>query len=447
MLCVIAAMGGLLFGYDWVVIGGAKPFYEAYFGLTQANMAWQAGFAMSSAVFGCIIGALTLGWIPDRYGRKVALIFSAFLFTLSAIWTGFAGGYWDFIIARVIGGVGIGLASNVSPVYIAEVSPANLRGRLVSVNQLTLVIGILLAQLVNLMIYHIAPVAQDASSEVIRASWNGQMGWRWMFGAETVPAGLFFILAWIVPESPRWLAAHGRTEAAEKIWEKLGTPAEERIQGESDSGAGVPWRDLFKPSILKIIGLGIFLAAFQQWCGLNVVFNYAEEIFKAAGYDVSGMMFNVVITGAVNLIFTIAAIFLVDRWGRRPLMLTGAGGLALIYLFLGGSYYFGLKGGWVLLLVLCAIACYAMTLAPITWVVLSEIFPTKIRGTAMSIAVGALWISCYGLTLTFKPLNMALGAAWTFWFYGLICVVGFLIFRKALHETKGQTLEKISNSK
>lgn len=417
LTCLTAAMGGLLFGYDWVVIGGAKPFYEDYLGLTGAAMAWKAGFAMSSAVFGCIVGALALGWIPDRHGRKPSLIFAALLFTASAIWTALAAGYWDFIAARVLGGVGIGLASNVSPVYIAEMSPARLRGRLVALNQLTIVIGILLAQVVNLLIYNLAPTAADATAETLRASWNGQVGWRWMFGAEAVPAGFFLVLAWLIPESPQWLAVRGAVVRE-----------------------GVPWRELLRGPTLGALALGIFLAAFQQWCGLNVVFNYAEEIFKAAGYDVGGMMMNVVITGAVNLAFTVAAMLLVDRWGRRPLMLVGAGGLALIYAALGCSYFFGLKGMWVLGLVLAAIACYAMTLAPVTWVVLSEIFPGRIRGTAMSVAVGALWVSCYGLTLTFKPLNLALGAAGTFWFYGALCLVGVAVLAMWLRETKGRAL-------
>lgn len=421
LICLTAAMGGLLFGYDWVVIGGAKPFYEAWFGLSGAEAAWRAGFAMSSAVFGCIVGALSLGWIPDRFGRKPALIWAAVFFTVSAVWTAFAVGYWDFVAARALGGLGIGLASNVSPVYIAEVSPARLRGRLVALNQLTLVIGILAAQLVNLMIYNLAPVAPDATVEAIRESWNGRIGWRWMFGAEAVPAGLFLLLAWVIPESPRWLATRGGGTAGA-------------------SGGGVPWRELLRGPALA---LGVFLAAFQQWCGLNVVFNYAEEIFRAAGYDVGGMMLNVVITGAVNLIFTVAAMALVDRWGRRPLMLMGAGGLALIYAALGCSYWLGLKGTWALGLVLAAIACYAMTLAPVTWVVLSEIFPGRVRGTAMSVAVGALWISCYGLTLTFKPLNLALGAAGTFWFYGALCLAGFAVMARWLRETRGRTLEAI----
>jgi MFS family permease len=420
LLCLVAAMGGLLFGYDWVVIGGAKPFYEAYFGLTGVAEAWRAGFAMSSAVFGCIIGAIGFGRIPDRFGRKPSLIAAAVFFTVSAIWTAFATTYWSFILARVLGGFGIGLASNVSPVYIAEISPARLRGRLVAVNQLTIVVGILAAQLVNLLIYNCSPVETSAAADAIRSSWNGHLGWRWMFGAETIPAALFLVLAFVIPESPRWLATRGRTD---------------------DSGTG--WRVLLEPKVFKVVALGVFLAAFQQWCGLNVVFNYAEEIFKAAGYSVSGMMFNIVITGVVNFVFTIAAMALVDRWGRRPLMLIGAGGLAVFYALLGGCYHLDLHGAWVLVMVLAVIACYAMTLAPVTWVLLSEIFPNRVRGTAMAASVGALWIACYGLTLTFPPINAALGAAGTFWLYGAICVVGLAVIFFGVPETKGRTLEQI----
>ena len=395
MVCLVAAMGGLLFGYDWVVIGGAKPFYEPYFGLNNPSQAWESGFAMGSAVLGCIGGAIGLGWLPDRFGRKPSLIFSAICFTVSALWTAFATEYWSFIAARILGGVGIGLASNVSPVYIAEVSPPEMRGRLVSVNQLTIVLGIIFAQLANYLVFR--TVTSDIS-------------WRVMFGAETVPAALFLVLAFFIPESPRWHAAV----------------------------AGRPpyrWR-----SVWPILALGVFLAAFQQWCGINVVFNYAEEIFKAAGYDVSGVMFNQVITGIVNCAFTVAAMCLVDKWGRRPLMLLGAGGLAVLYTILGCCYHFEVKGVAVLIVVMAAIACYAMTLAPITWVVLSEIFPDRVRGTAMSVAVAALWISCFGLTLTFKPINEALKAAGTFWLYAAICVVGFVVTAFFLKETKGREL-------
>ena len=405
MICLVAAMGGLLFGYDWVVIGGAKPFYEPFFGLDDPSKAWEAGFAMSSAVLGCIGGAVGLGWLPDRFGRKPSLILSAVLFTVSAIWTAFAGGYASFVAARILGGLGIGLASNVSPVYIAEVSPPESRGRLVSVNQLTIVLGIIFAQLANYIVFRTAP---------------SDISWRIMFGAEAVPAALFLVLAFFIPESPRWRAT--QVELAPR-------PLANATLGERASSP-----------FIGVLALGVFLAAFQQWCGINVVFNYAEEIFKAAGYDVSGVMFNQVITGVVNCVFTVAAMCLVDKWGRRPLMLLGAGGLAVLYSILGGCYYFEVKGIVVLVVVMAAIACYAMTLAPITWVVLSEMFPDRVRGTAMAVAVASLWTSCFGLTLTFKPINVALGAAGTFWLYAAICVVGFLVVARFLRETKGRAL-------
>ena len=406
MVCLVAAMGGLLFGYDWVVIGGAKPFYEPYFGLADPAKAWESGFAMGSAVLGCIGGAIGLGWLPDRFGRKPSLIFAAICFTVSALWTAFATSYWSFIAARILGGVGIGLASNVSPVYIAEVSPPEMRGRLVSLNQMTIVLGIIFAQLANYLVFR--TVTSDIS-------------WRVMFGAETVPAALFLVLAFFIPESPRW-------------------GQERRSAYDSNAGILAVVRLLFERRTLAVLVLGVFLAAFQQWCGINVVFNYAEEIFKAAGYDVSGVMFNQVITGVVNCVFTIAAMCLVDKWGRRPLMLLGAGGLALLYAILGCCYHFEVKGVAVLIVVMAAIACYAMTLAPITWVVLSEIFPDRVRGTAMSVAVASLWISCFGLTLTFPPINASLGAAGTFWLYAAICVAGFLVIARFLKETNGQEL-------
>ena len=407
MVCLVAAMGGLLFGYDWVVIGGAKPFYEPYFGLADSAKAWEAGFAMGSAVLGCIGGAIGLGWLPDRFGRKPSLIFSAICFTVSALWTAFATGYWSFVAARILGGVGIGLASNVSPVYIAEVSPPEMRGRLVSLNQMTIVLGIIFAQLANYRVFR--TVTSDVS-------------WRVMFGAETVPAALFLVLAFFIPESPRW-----GLERQQAFDSKAGILAVVRL--------------LFERRTMSVLALGVFLAAFQQWCGINVVFNYAEEIFKAAGYDVSGVMFNQVITGVVNCVFTVVAMCLVDKWGRRPLMLLGAGGLAVLYAILGCCYHFEVKGVAVLVVVMAAIACYAMTLAPITWVVLSEIFPDRVRGTAMSVAVAALWISCFGLTLTFKPINVAFGAAGTFGLYAAICAVGFAVVARFLKETKGRELD------
>jgi SP family sugar porter-like MFS transporter len=447
LICVVAAMGGLLFGYDWVVIGGAKPFYEPFFNITDETPLLR-GWAMSSALVGCIAGALLSGLLADAFGRKRLLVLSGFLFTLSAVGTAMAQDFNGFIVYRIIGGIGIGLASNLSPMYIAEISPAHIRGRFVSINQLTIVIGILAAQIVNMLIAQ--PTPAGATDEMIRQSWNGQTGWRWMFGAETIPAALFFLLMFFVPESPRWLVKYGRAAQSEKILSRVGGPEYGRREVDdirntlaANEIAHVRYRDLLEPKLLKILGLGVFLAVLQQWCGINVIFNYAQEVFAAAGYSVSAILFNIVITGIVNLVFTFVAIYTVDRLGRRILMLIGAAGLAGIYAVLGLGYFLQSTGIHMLLLVVAAIACYSMSLAPITWVVISEIFPNRIRGAAMSVAVLSLWVACTVLTLTFPYLQRGLGAHGAFWTYGVICVIGFAVIYSALPETKGKSLEQI----
>jgi MFS family permease len=516
LVCLIAAMGGLLFGYDWVVIGGAKAFYEPFF-----DISWSPrlqGLAMSGALFGCLAGAICSGFFSDRFGRKRLLILSGFLFTLSAVWTALCGSFPTFMVARIVGGVGIGLASNLSPMYIAEISPAHIRGRFVSINQLTIVIGILVAQVTNLMIAEPVPEAdqirlllneqsaaaamagdetfvieeqkqaalaiadQEALAKVaeafpdieylrpstkelkrakdevdrkildvyVEATWNGQLGWRWMFGAETVPAFLFFLLMFFVPESPRWLVKYGHAEKARQILSKVG--GEEYALAEvqdiqstiaKEEVARVRFRDLLEPKMKLVWGMGVILAVFQQWCGINVIFNYAQEVFRAAGYEVGDLMFTIVITGIVNLVFTFVAILTVDKIGRKPLMLFGAAGLAGIYSVLGAGYFLSIQGPVMLVLVISAIACYAMSLAPITWVVISEIFPNRIRGAAMSIAVLALWVGCTALTFTFPFLNAGLGAHGVFWLYAAICGMGFLYIFTHLPETKGKSLEDI----
>lgn len=444
-ITLVSAMGGLLFGYDWVVIGGAKPFYERFFDI--ASSPHLQGWAMSSALIGCLFGALASGYLSDRYGRKRPLIAAAALFTIAALGTGAADQFTVFIVFRLIGGLGIGLASALSPMYIAEISPAHLRGRLVSVNQLTIVIGILAAQIINYLIAD--KVAEGVSGKMILESWNGQTGWRWMFWAGTVPALLFFIFSFFIPESPRYLGKSGKWAEALNILQKIGGKEyalreEKEIAGTlQETGSRIDWKALSSRKVRPILVLGIVLAVFQQWCGINVIFNYAEEVFTSAGYSVGDMLFNIVITGTVNLIFTVLAMRMVDSWGRRKLMLLGAGGLALIYFVLGASYFFELKGLAILVLVMAAIATYGLTLAPITWVVLSEIFPNSIRGTAMAIATTSLWIACFILTYTFPILNKLLHASGTFWLYGLICLSGFLFILKKLPETKGKSLEEI----
>ncbi|TNJ45843.1 sugar porter family MFS transporter [Tamlana fucoidanivorans] len=447
-ISLVSALGGLLFGYDWVVIGGAKPFYEQFFQI--ANNSSMQGWAMSSALLGCVLGAVLSGFISDLLGRKKSLIIASVLFTISALGTGLADNFSFFIIYRVIGGIGIGLASTISPMYIAEVAPAKFRGRFVSINQLSIVIGILAAQIVNWLIAE--PIPESVLPEELLHSWNGQTGWRIMFLAELVPAILFFVLMFLIPMSPRFLIKFNKEEKALAVLKKIGgnNYAFEELNSIKstfqNSGAEKPSLSDFKSSKVKrILIIGLVLAVFQQWCGINIIFNYAQEIFTAAGYSVGDMLFNIVITGSVNLIFTLVAMKTVDSWGRRKLMLLGSLGLAIVYLVLGTTYYFEFKGLPVLILVITAIGIYSMSLAPITWVVLSEIFPNKIRGIAMSLATFALWIACFMLTFTFPLLNEALGAYGTFYIYSGICVLGFLFILKKLPETKGKTLEEIEN--
>ena len=444
-ISIVAALGGLLFGYDWVVIGGAKPFFERYFHLTNAA---QSGWANSCALIGCLIGALIAGALSDRFGRKRLLIFSAFLFALTSIGNALAPDFTVFVTWRILGGVAIGLASNLSPMYIAEVAPTQMRGRLVSINQLTVVIGILLAQYLNWFLVRNLP--PGASEDYIVNSWYGQAGWRWMFALTAAPALLFFAGMFFVPESPRWLVKNGRADLARKTLARIGgdayAAAEVRdVENTLASGEiqHVRFRDLLEPRMRKVLVLGVVLAVFQQWCGINVIFNYAEDIFRAAGYDISDVLKNIAWTGSVNLVFTFVALGVVDRGGRRILMLVGAAGLAVIYTGMGFCYHSGVKGLPMLLLVLSAIAFYSMSLAPVTWVVISEIFPNRIRGAAMSVAVTSLWTACFLLTYTFPLLNASLGPAGTFWLYAVICVAGFIYIHRKLPETKGKTLEQI----
>jgi sugar porter (SP) family MFS transporter len=438
-------LGGLLFGYDWVVIGGAKPFYESYF---QLNSAAQVGWANSCALIGCLVGSIISGWTSDRFGRKKLLLLSAVLFALSSVLTGWANGFTTFIVFRMIGGMAIGIASNVSPMYIAEVSPAAWRGRLVTLNQLTIVVGILGAQIVNWLIAD--KVSEGATPALIRMSWNGQRGWRWMFTAVAFPAVVFFLGTLFIPESPRWLAKSGFIDQARRILARIGgqpygNEALREIQNALgiEQQANMPWHELVSPSVLKILVIGVVLAALQQWSGINIIFNYAEEIYRSAGYGVSGTLFNIVITGTINLVFTIGALVLVDRFGRRALMLFGCAGIALSHAVLGVTYRVGTKGLPVLLITLCTIACYALSLAPVTWVLISEIFPNRIRGLGVSISVSALWLASFLLTFTFPILNHWLGMAGTFWIYGAICMAGFLFVLARVPETKGKTLEEI----
>ena len=444
-ICLISAMGGFLFGYDWVVIGGAKPFYELYFNIADEPM--QQGLAMTIALIGCMIGATLCGFFADILGRKKLLTVSALIFLFSALATGASRSFSVFLTARFLGGIGIGIASGLSPMYIAEVSPTKIRGKLVSLNQMTIVLGILGAQITNWLIADAIP-GRFTPTDILN-SWNGQMAWRWMFWAAAFPAALFFLLSLLIPESPRWLALKGNMKKASSILAKIG--GEDYAEGEitniqrsnSDTASQGGLRMLFSKPFHKVLWLGIFIAVFQQWCGTNVIFNYAQEIFQSAGYQIGDVLFNIVVTGVANVIFTIIAIFTIDRIGRRALMLIGAGGLCGIYLILGICYFFHITGLLMVILVVAAIACYAMTLGPCTWVLISELFPNRIRATAVATCTFALWVGSSTLTYTFPLLNKALESYGTFWIYSAVCAAGFLFFVRKLPETKGKSLERI----
>jgi SP family sugar porter-like MFS transporter len=376
---------------------------------------------MTVALIGCMFGALTVGWLADRMGRKKLLTLSSIVFLLSAWFTGAVHGFHMFLIARFFGGVGIGLASGLSPMYIAEVAPASIRGRMVSLNQMMIVIGILAAQIVNWLIAR--PMSAGMTEAAIAQSWNGQMAWRWMFWVPMIPSGIFFVLSLFIPESPRWLQMRERKD---------------EISVEKDKGS---LSALFSKRYTTALLLGVFIAVFQQWCGTNVIFNYAQEIFQQAGYEIGDVLFNIVVTGIANLVFTIVALYTVDKVGRKPLMLLGAGGLCLIYAILGTCYYLHVTGVGMIVLVVLAIGCYAMTLGPCTWVLISEIFPDKVRSVGVSTCTFALWIGSSTLTYTFPFLNRSLGSYGTFWIYAAVCAVGFIVFSTKLKETKGTSLK------
>ena len=421
-------MGGLLFGYDWVVIGGAKPFYELFFGISDNPL--LQGVAMSTALVGCLVGAMVAGAAADKYGRKPLLTTSAVLFTVSAIATGLFDDFTLFNIARFIGGMGIGVASALAPMYIAEVSPTEIRGRMVSLNQMTIVLGILSAQIVNMLLARNTSIATEQA-------WNVEWGWRWMFWAETLPAALFLVLSFFIPESPVF------TQLRSKRLEVRG----KRLPETADDPQNISFTShlslLTSKKYRKVLVLGLIIAVFQQWCGTNVIFNYAQEIFTGAGYDVDGMFIDIVITGIANVLFTFVALYTIEKWGRRTLILLGAGVLGLIYLALGTCYFFEVKGIVMVCLVVAAISVYAMTLGPVTWTLLAEIFPHHIRGVAMATCTFALWVGCCTLTFSFPSMNAMLGSYGTFWIYSAICACAFIFLFRHCPETKGKSLEEL----
>ena len=442
LICFVATLGGLLFGYDTAVIAGAIGFLQKRFALTPI----QEGWAAASALAGCVLGAALAGTISDRLGRRKMLLIAAVLFLVSAIGTAVPPTLFWFVVYRLLGGIGVGAASMSSPMYIAEISPARIRGRMVSLNQFAIVFGMLAVYFVN---YFIAGLGDEA--------WNVQTGWRWMFGSEALPALALLVLLLLVPESPRWLVEQGRRGEAVDVLARINGPVqaeqeiadiEQAIAHESGS-----LDQLFRPGMRLALAIGVVLAVLQQITGINVFLYFAPEIFKSiVGAKSDAALLQTVVVGAVNMLFTVVAIWTVDRWGRKPLMLVGFAGMAASLLFLGSAAYFQRTDTWVLVFMLGYIASFALSVGPVTWVILSEIFPTRIRGRAMAIATVCLWAANLVISQTFPMMdkNQWLIAtfhhAFPFWLYGVFCVVAIVFVFVFVPETKGRTLEEIEKS-
>jgi sugar porter (SP) family MFS transporter len=424
---VIAAIGGLLFGFDTAIVAGATRYLKDQFALSSL----QEGWAVSVVLIGCMFGAGLAGTISDRVGRKRFMIVSAVLFFVSALGCAFPRNILEFVVFRFVGGLGIGSASILAPLYIAEVSPARIRGALVSVNQMAIVTGILLAYFVNWAFAEIGP-----------------SNWRWMYGTGALPAVAFLGLLLSVPESPRWLVKMGREPEALGVLSRVNDAAAAAAEVQSiketlllEKGS---LAELFRPGFRRALFIAVVLAILQQITGINAILYYAPRIFERAGFARISAIGQSTIVGFVNMLFTVVAIVLVDKVGRKPLLLTAAAGMGVSQLLLGAAFKVEhLAGSAILLLILLYIAFFAMAMGPIVWVVMSEIFPTRMRGSAMAIATVALWIADFAVTLSFPVIADRLNETTAFWSYALMCAVDFLFMLFLLPETKGKTLEEI----
>ena len=423
----ISALGGYLFGFDFAVIAGALPFLKQQFGFNEV----QEGLATATLAIGCIAGCLLAGSISDRLGRKKGLMVAAFIFLISSLAMAFSQSSVLFITARFVAGIGVGMASVLSPMYIAEIAPSHVRGRMVAINQLTIVIGIFITNFVN---YQLRNEGMDA--------------WRWMVGLGAIPSALFFIGVIWLPESPRWLVKSGHDEKAIKILSKIGgdryaTATIAAIRNSLTGSRRISYAAVFDRAVLPAVIVGIGLAVFQQFCGINVVFNYTAKIFESIGFSQDDQLKQMVFIGLVNLACTLIAMWQVDKLGRKPLMLFGSLGLMLLYII--SAILLKKESPMASWSLLAAIGVYAMTLAPVTWVLISEIFPNSVRGVATSVAVIALWLAYAILTFTFPILAKQLGTYTPFYIYAVVCILGFFFVKARVKETKGRSLEEMDN--
>lgn len=450
----VATLGGLLFGYDTAVISGTVSSLKVVF-IDPNNWpealanSWH-GFLVSSALIGCIIGGLSGGLVSLKLGRKKGLILAAILFLISAIGSAMPEMFFrpvgtadqsfmtHFILYRILGGIGVGLASMLSPMYIAEISPAKIRGKLVSWNQFAIIFGMLVVYFVN---YSIARQGDDG--------WINHVGWRWMFASEILPAALFLALLFFVPETPRYLALKNRDAEALRILTKInGSSAAASTMKEIQATLVSTSGKLFSFGFL-VIAVGILLSVFQQFVGINVVLYYAPEIFKNMGSGTNQSLLQTIIVGFINLSFTVLAIYSVDRFGRKKLQVIGALGMAFFMLVLGSCFFFNKLGIVAMIAMLGYVACFAFSWGPVVWVLLSELFPNKVRGKAMAFAVGAMWISNLIVSWTFPMMNGSTALThlfhhgFAYWIYSVMGLMAAFFMWNMVPETKGKTLEEI----
>jgi SP family arabinose:H+ symporter-like MFS transporter len=444
LVCLVTALGGFLFGFDTAVISGTVSLVKHDFNLD----AFHEGWFVSCALLGCIVGVSFSGKLSDQYGRKIVLILSAILFLASAIGCMFSDSFTVLVVFRLIGGLGIGVASMVSPLYISEFSPSRFRGMMVSLYQLALTVGIVLAYFSNA---YLANHTNDLFGGALTTKIFSQEVWRAMLGLGALPAGIFLVCLFLVPESPRWLMVKGQEQKARDILIKIdgANAAREEIkafheaQNDQDSGS---LRELFTPVYRRALWIGLLLPFLSQICGINAVIYYGPRILEQAGFTLNNALGGQVTIGLVNVVFTFVAIFTIDKWGRKPLLLLGIGGAVISLLIIGALFYLGITSGpWILIFILAFIGCFAFSFGPVCWVVVSEIFPNSIRGKAMALATLSLWIGNF-LVGQLTPLMLeGLGSSWTFWIFALCCSPALWITWKLIPETKGRSLENIES--
>lgn len=441
LVCLVAALGGFLFGFDTAVISGTISLVKKDFDLNAVSEGWF----VSCALLGCIIGVSCSGKLSDHYGRKIVLIISAILFLASAIGCMLSASFTTLIIFRLVGGVGIGVASMVSPLYISEFAPSRLRGMMVSLYQLALTIGIVVAYFTNAWLADHTSVYY--ATEGMNRIFTTEV-WRAMLGLGALPSAIFLLSLLLVPESPRWLLLKGKAQQALAILVKIDGPeaAQHEIEAfrKQDNQDQKVVNELFNPIYRKALWIGLLLPFLSQVCGINAVIYYGPRILEQAGFTLSSAMGGQVTIGLVNVVFTFVAIFTVDKWGRRPLLLVGVSGAVVSLLTIGALFALGITSGpWILLFILVFIACFAFSFGPVCWVVVGEIFPNAIRGKAVALATLSLWVGNF-LVGQLTPLMLdGIGSSWTFWLFALCCSPALWLTWKVIPETKGRSLEDI----